>query len=259
MKRTILKLSLAATLLAGSAATALAQGYVDPADQARYQQQLQNYQDRQTQYQYDQRSYQDRKDASDAQWRNYEDRRASWAANRDEYLRERADYDARYGAGAWERGYEWRDGHIYRRTSDEWRRDYANSPCERNSSSGTVAGGVIGAIAGAALGSNLAGRGDRTTGGVIGGVAGAALGATVGSSIARSHGPAHCDNTGYYFTYDQTMPMRLASNGGYRYGYDYYRRNGCRMAVAPATYDGQTDYRYVRVCPDRRGRFRITP
>jgi hypothetical protein len=265
MKQTVLKLSLAAALLTGSAATALAQGYVDPADQARYQRQLENYRDRQTQYQYERRDYQDRRDAWESERRNYDDRRASWAATRDEYLRERADYDARYGAGAWDRGYEWRNGYVYRRTGDDWRRDYASSPCERNSSSGAVAGGVIGAIAGAALGSNLAGRGDRTTGGILGGVAGAALGATVGSSIAKTHGPAHCDSRGYYFTYDQTVPLRMAANGYYsgrysgRYGYDYDRRRGCRMAAAPATVNGYTDYRYVRVCPDSRGRYRITP
>ena len=31
-----------------------------------------------------------------------------------------------------------------------------------------------------------------------------------------------------------------------------------RLAVAPTEYGGRTDYRYVRVCPDRRGRYRIT-
>jgi len=260
MKPTMLKLSLAAVLVMGSASSALAQGYVNPADQARYDQQQRDYQNRQSEYQYQRQTYEDRRDAWQAERQNYDDRRASWAADRDQYLRERADYDARNGAGAWDRAYSWRNGYIYRRAGDAWRNDYVNSPCERSgSSSGAVAGGVIGAIAGAALGSTLAGRGDRTTGAVIGGVAGAALGASVGGSAARTRGPAHCDNRGYYFTYDQTVPMRLASNGGYRYGYDYYRRGGCRLAAAPATVGGYTDYRYVRVCPDSRGRYRITP
>ena len=42
-----------------------------------------------------------------------------------------------------------------------------------------------------------------------------------------------------------------------RYG-SSYRDRRCRLAVAPAYVNGDTDYRYVRVCPDSRGRYRIT-
>ncbi len=114
---------------------------------------------------------------------------------------------------------------------------------------------MIGALAGAALGSSIAGRGNHTTGAVVGGIAGGAIGSAVGSESAA------CDSTGYYFSYDQTYPYRV--EGDYRsdghYGYDYYRRHNCRLAVAPAYIDGGVEDRYVRVCPDSSGRYRITP
>ena len=42
-----------------------------------------------------------------------------------------------------------------------------------------------------------------------------------------------------------------------RYDYDDYRRHGCRLAVAPTHWGDGDDYRYVRVCPDDRGNYRI--
>ncbi len=102
----------------------------------------------------------------------------------------------------------------------------------------------------------MAGRGDRTEGAVLGAVAGGALGAAVGSSAAT----ARCDTRGYYFSYDQTYPYREVADNGYggRSNYGYYRDRRCRLAVAPAYVNGYTDYRYVRVCPDGSGRYRIT-
>src|SRR5690606_33964561 len=112
--------------------------------------------------------------------------------------------------------------------------------------------GVIGALAGAALGSNVAARNARTEGAVLGGLVGAALGAAVGRSTAQ------CDDGGYYYSYDQTVPYREGyydANGVWRNGgqYSYYERQGCRLAAAPAYSGGATDYRYVRVCPDGSG------
>jgi hypothetical protein len=243
MPRTFITHSLAGLLMLGASAPVLAQP-VDPAAEAAYQQRLQDYNSQQDQYQAQQRDYENRRAADQARRDSYAAQRDYYSADRDAYERERADYDARYGVGAWERRY----GYSYRR-ADAYR-DYEASPCEHRSSN-AAAGGVIGALAGAAIGSNVAGRGDRTAGAVLGAVAGGAIGATVGSSTA------HCDTHGYYFSYDQTYPYREAyTDRSPRY--DAWRRRGCRMATAPAYVNGATEYRYVRVCPDGDGRYRIT-
>ncbi len=46
---------------------------------------------------------------------------------------------------------------------------------------------------------------------------------------------------------------RVRRSGQYNYG--YYNRQRCRLAPAPVSSD---EYRYVRVCPDGDGRYRIT-
>jgi hypothetical protein len=86
--------------------------------------------------------------------------------------RDRRDYDARYGPGAYDRYYS-------RRLSDE--------ACREKKSNNQVAGGLLGGIAGAVIGSNVARGGGRTGGAIIGGAAGA----VAGSSIAK--GEAKCD------------------------------------------------------------------
>ena len=89
---------------------------------------------------------------------------------------------------------------------------------------------------------------------VVSGASGA-VGATVGRSTAR------CDEGGYYFSYDQTYPYREGEwehGRSGRYDYDHYSRRGCRLAVAPAHWGDGDEYRYVRVCPDERGHYRIT-
>lgn len=251
MPKTPLKLSVAA-ILALSTAPSFAQP-ADPNAQADYQYRLQQYRDQQDQYQREQDRYQsqrqdweDRSAATQARRDTYAVQRDRYEDDRAAYERERADYDARYGAGAWERRY----GYSYRRRDDDYRA-YASSPCERRRSSSTATGGVIGALAGAAIGSNVAGRGDRTAGAVLGAVAGGVAGAAIGSSTAR------CDDRGYWFSYDQTRPYR-ESVYARDSRYDYYRRRGCRLAEAPAYINGRTEYRYVRVCPDGSGRYRIT-
>lgn len=162
--------------------------------------------------------------------------------DRDAYLATRADYDARFGPGAYDR---------YR---TDWYRPYATSPCERGSRANRTTGGVIGALAGAAIGSNVAARNARTEGAVLGALVGGALGASFGGSVAR------CDSAGYYYTADQTYPYREWGYSGRSGRYDgrYYSTRRCRLAVAPAYWDGVADYRYVRVCPDRTGRYRFT-
>jgi len=253
MTSTPLSLTLAAALALSASASALAQPYGQPSDDPNYQAAQQDYEAQQRDYEAKQQDYQDRAADYQARRDTYSVQRDRYADDRAAYLRQKADYDARWGAGAWERRYG--EGYSYSRGGDYYRA-YRDSPCERQRSSSTVAGGVIGALAGAAIGSNVAGRGDRTGGAVLGAVAGGAVGAAVGNSTAR------CDTRGYYFSYDQTTPYREAGGYGYdsryRSDYDRYRRMGCRLAPAPAYVDGATDYRYVRVCPDSRGRYRIT-
>ena len=115
---------------------------------------------------------------------------------------------------------------------------------------------MIGALAGAAIGSSVASHDSRGEGAVLGALAGGAIGAGVGASSAS------CDARGYYFTSSQTYAYREGDGDHGRSGrhdYDYYRGSDCRLAIAPA-YDGvRQDYRYVRVCPDVDGRYRITP
>lgn len=220
-----------------------------------------------------QSQYQAQRDAYDARQDNYEAEKADYEARRAQWERDRAAYDARYGYGAYVRRYgEWRyEG--YRPANGGYGPGYAqgyggqgygdqdyryrDNPCERRRSNNTTAGGVIGALAGAAIGSNVAARNARTEGAVLGALVGAGVGASVGRSTAQ------CDTNGYYYSYNQTYPYneggyyRGASTSG-QYNYRWYARRGCRLAVAPAYYGGRQDYRYVRVCPDNRGRYRIT-
>ena len=127
----------------------------------------------------------------------------------------------------------------------------ANVRCDNNS---TVAGGLIGALAGAVLGSNVAARNARTEGAVLGGLVGAGVGAAVGNANDRYK----CDSRGPYFSYDDTVPYREGrTRYSSAYNSDYYSRQRCRLAPAPVDAYGR-DMRYVRVCPDGDGRYRIT-
>ena len=227
--------AIAAVLSLITGAQSLAQGIVqgppvvyDQRNDPAYQRKLDNYQDQQQRY-----------EASRDTYLIQQDR---YRQDREAYRYARDAYDARYGIGAYDR---------YR---VDWYRPYANSPCERGARGAQATGGVIGALAGAAIGSNIAARNTRTEGAVLGALVGGALGASIGGSTAR------CDSRGYYYTFNQTVPYDEG------YGYDgrsgrydrvYYGRQRCRLAAAPAYWDGVTDYRYVRVCPDRMGRYRF--
>ncbi len=279
MKATSLTLTLAAALAVGTAAPAYAQ-YVSPEAEREYRERVDDYNDRREDYEERVEDYQERR-------QDYAQDRAEYERQRAHYEREKAEYDRRYGWGAYERRY---GAFVYRNTydydrygsydryddrydrydryddrydrsyrgydRDDFYRAYRDNPCERRRDSRTAAGAVIGALAGAAIGSNLADDNVRSEGAVLGAVVGGALGAGVGRSTAN------CDSRGYYYSYSQTYPYREAAyyRGGRsgRYNYDWYARRGCRLAVAPAYYRGRTDYRYVRVCPDSSGRYRIT-
>jgi hypothetical protein len=219
---------LAAAIATSAPLPVMAQGVIqgppvihDGRDDPAYHQQMEEYRRRQAQYQASRETYHIQQDR--------------YRADREAYLAARTAYDARYGSGAYDR----------RRVS--WYQPYSNSPCERAARNGSVTGGVIGALAGAAIGSNVAARNARTEGAVLGGLVGGALGAGIGNSAAR------CDSDGYYYGRNQTVAYRDDWGSS-----DPYMRRGCRLAPAPAYTDGVVDYRYVRVCPDRRGRYRIT-
>jgi len=186
--------------------------------------------------------------------RDYERRLAEWN-------RARSIYDRRYGYGAYARMYPrpvWDQTYWTRYEPPPYAGYYGRPasattvPCNSNSS--TVTGGLIGALAGAVLGSQIAGRGDRTEGAVLGGVAGAVVGGAVGNANDKYK----CDSRGPYFTYSETIPYR-EGRSRYSSAYDtnYYTRQNCRLAPAPVDAYGR-DVRYVRVCPDGDGRYRIT-
>lgn len=243
-----LKTALVATAMLATAAPAFAQ--YQPTQQ--YQRDMRTYQQDQADYQVTRAEY-DRA-------------RAEYDAKRERYERDRARYDARYGSGAYARYYgpapawdsaRW-DANGYGRDTSYTGPAYAD-PCRsyRNNNNNQVAGGLIGALAGAALGSNVAARNARTEGAVLGAVVGGALGASIG----KQAGKAKCDQAGYYYNYAETKPYRESRyDRGQRtgeYDYSYYNRQRCRLALAPTDSYGN-EVRYVRVCPDSQGRYRIT-
>jgi len=273
------KIGLASALALAMGAPALAQPYPyqdyprDPQyqqSQPQYQPTPQYQQDR-DQYQRDRDAYEARKDAYDARRDTYEVNRADYQAARADYERRRAnweraraDYDRRYGYGAYIRVY----GPAPAWDTDRWgpyappsatyygRESAYVAPAVgcRNDHSSATAGAIIGALAGAALGSNVAGHGVRTEGAVLGGV----VGAGIGGAIGNSHDRYLCDSRGPYYSYNDTIAYREdRSFRSGRYDYAYYNRMRCRLAAAPVDNYGR-DYRYVRVCPDAQGRYRIT-
>lgn len=248
MTRT-LKIATASALALATAAPVYAQDY-RPTDA--YQRQYQDYSAQRAQYEDRREAYQEARADYRAARRDYERRLADWE-------RARARYDARYGYGAYARRYPqpvWDQAYWDRHDAPHaggYGRNaaYSNVRCDNNS---TVTAGVLGAIVGGVLGSNVAARNACTEGAVLGALVGGGLGAAVGNANDKYK----CDSRGPYFTYDQTAPYRESRS--YRYGaYDtsYYTHQRCRLAPVPVDSYGR-DYRYVRVCPDAEGRYRIT-
>lgn len=260
-----MKICLASALALATAMPVVAQPY--DAGQYRPTDQYQRDTDR---YQQDRNDYQDRRDAYDSSRAAYDDNRADYQAarrdyerRREDWVRARADYDARYGYGAYVRVYgaepvwdEARWNTAPPRAATYYGRDSAYTPnagCQPTNNS-AVAGGIIGALAGAALGSNIAAGGHRGDGAVLGAVVGGGIGASVG----HANDKYKCDNRGPYYSYNDTISYR--EDRSYRSGqhdYAYYQRARCRLAAAPVDAYGD-DVRYVRVCPDGNGRYRIT-
>ncbi|HEY3694954.1 hypothetical protein [Phenylobacterium sp.] len=258
---TSLTLGLAGALALSGAAPALAQYGGDSS----YQYQRGQYESGSPyqptdQYRQDLQRYDN--DRADYQSRriDYQQARRDYDRQRADYDRARAEYDARFGLGAYAQRYGPAPVWDETRWANAYGRDAAYTDavdaCRSQRSNGAVAGGVIGALAGAALGSNVAARNARPEGAVLGAVVGGAIGAGVGRASAK------CDPRGYYFSYSDTIPYRESGfdrrGRSGRYGYDYYARERCRLAPAPVDWGDRTEYRYVRVCPDTDGRYRIT-
>jgi len=258
MKR-MMKIGLASALALATAAPVAAQQY-RPTDE--YQRQQREYDAQRDQYERQRDQYQDTQQNYREARRDYRSARRDYELRLAEWNRARAIYDRRYGYGSYARMYPrpvWDQSYWTRYEPPPYAGYYGrpasatNIPCSRDNSS-TVAGGLIGALAGAVLGSQIAGRGDRTEGAVLGGVAGAVVGGAVGNANDRYK----CDARGPYFSYDETVPYREGRRRfSSAYDYGYYERQRCRLAAAPVDAYGR-DVRYVRVCPDSEGRYRIT-
>jgi hypothetical protein len=256
---THMKVGIASALALATALPAVAQQY-RPTDE--YQRQQREYQAERDRYDASRDQYEGTRQNYQQARRDYRGARADYERRLAEWDRARVIYDRRYGYGSYARVYTrpvWDEAYWTRNDPPPYAGYYGRQasttsvPCNNNNSS-TVAGGLIGALAGAVLGSNVAGRGDRTEGAVLGGIAGAVVGGAVGNANDRYK----CDSRGPYFSYNETVPYR---EGRRRYSsaYDtsYYTRERCRLAAAPVDAYGR-DMRYVRVCPDGDGRYRIT-
>jgi hypothetical protein len=256
--KTVITTAMASALALSAAAPVVAQDYYPyrPADA--YQQQQRDYDAQRYQYDAQRSQYEAQRYAYQNRTADYRAARADYERRLAEWQAARADYDARYGYGAYARRYGpepvWNEGrwaYAPAPYADAYGRNSAYVVPTRCSSNAAVTAGIVGAIAGGVLGSNIAGHGDRGTGTVVGAVLGGGLGAAVG----HAHDTQKCDERGAFYAYSDTVPYRV-SNDVYRDDrYVYYRRMGCRLAPAPVS---DTDYRYVRVCPDSSGRYRIT-
>lgn len=263
----MLKIGMVSALAIATAAPGLAQQYRETPESAAarqdYERQREDYDRQRDRYQDQQSQYRDNRENYEGARRNYREARRDYDRRLAEWDRARRIYDRRYGSGAYARIYTrpvWNEAYWTRNQPPPYAGYYGSSASATgvncNSNGNTVAGGVIGALAGAVLGSQVAARGARTEGAVLGGVAGAVIGGAIGN--ANDNDRYKCDSRGPYFSYDDTVPYR---EGRYRYSsaYDtnYYSRQRCRLAPAPVDAYGR-DIRYVRVCPDGDGRYRIT-
>jgi hypothetical protein len=256
MKSLFITSSLAG-IAALAATAALAQTYNSPAPTAQdaYTQEQRDYQASQETYRNRVENYQGRVEDYQARRGAYENQKAAADAQMDVYLRARDAYDARWGVGAYDRNRP--AGYIARPpefTAPAVASAYRDT-CRERGNVNAASRGYIAAMAAGAAGANATARSPRE---------GEVLGATVDASSENrlSRAVASCDSVGYFYSYDQTFPYRETA-------YDSTRRSGrftkaryesmrCRLAIAPAQWRGTTDFRYIRVCPDRMGRYRIT-
>jgi len=163
---------------------------------------------------------------------------------------------------------------------------YSNSdPCRRDANGRGVVGALVGGGIGATVGSQVAAKGHRTDGSVLGGVLGALAGAAVGHKTAACNDapypppaeaappppPPPAESSYYppappvYYApppprYAETDTVWVYGRHGVRYRVVEGRAgpDGCTFAESPVYMpDGRVDTRFVRVCPDYSGRYRI--
>ncbi|THD51336.1 glycine zipper 2TM domain-containing protein [Phenylobacterium sp.] len=165
-------------------------------------------------------------------------------------------------------------------------------PCQRDANGRGVAGALLGGAGGAVIGSQMAAGGHRTDGSLLGGVVGAIAGAAIGHSTAActngppppppgqagedgppppGYQPGPPPPPGYggaYYAppppppgyYPQREALFVYGRHGVRYRVVEERvgPDGCTVAESPVYFpDGRVDRRFVRVCPDYRGRYFI--
>ena len=164
-------------------------------------------------------------------------------------------------------------------------------PCQRDAGNRGVVGALIGGGAGATIGSQMAASGHRTDGSLLGGVVGALAGAAIGHNTAGCNAapppPPRYDDappppppapqayyqpepqpqpygSGYYAppppAYVQRDAVWVYGRHGMRFRVieDQRGPDGCTLAESPVYLpDGRVDRRFVRVCPDRYGRYHI--
>jgi hypothetical protein len=255
----VLNTALASALALATAAPVAAQDGggtpYRPTDQ--YLQQQRDYENQRAQYEVQRQDYHDQREAYRAARAAYDRRLADWEARR-------ADYDARYGAGSYIRVYgpapTWDEQHwAYYAPPGYYAAPAAPSygapaaysapaPCNNNSA---VTAGIIGALAGGVLGNAVTHGGGRAGGTVLGAVVGGGAGAAIG----HARDVQKCDSRGLYYSYNDTLPYRVDGQVYRDDRYAEYERRGCRLAPAAVS---ETEYRYVRVCPDPDGRYRVT-
>ena len=166
---------------------------------------------------------------------------------------------------------------------------YSNyDPCRREANGRGVTGALVGGAGGAVIGSQLAASGHRTDGSLLGGIVGAIAGATIGHKTAAcTDGPPPSDAyrdapppppppSAYYqpepqayddADYAPPPPRYVERETVWAYGrhgarfrviQDRIGSDGCTVAESPVYMpDGRVDHRFVRVCPDDSGRYRV--
>jgi hypothetical protein len=164
---------------------------------------------------------------------------------------------------------------------------YGYDSCKRDAGNRGVVGALIGGGIGATIGSQAAANHHRTDGSLLGGALGAVAGAVIGNNTAackdapppppvaeyreapppvaeyrddpppvteyRDDGPPPPPPPAYV-----EREVWVYGRHGVRYHVidDRFDRYGCAMADSPVFMpDGRVDHRYVRVCPDYRGRY----
>jgi hypothetical protein len=163
-------------------------------------------------------------------------------------------------------------------------------PCQREASNRGVTGGLLGAAGGAVLGSQFAASGHRSDGSLLGGVVGAIAGAAIGHSSAACNSapppprysdapppgpsayndepppppppPAYGD--AYYappppaYVEHQVVWAYGRHGARFRVIEDRVGPDGCTLAESPVYMpDGRVERRYVKVCTDSHGRYRV--